>query len=325
MTQHILEEDDDEIPLIELEFGKEGKPLYIAGPYDDQAMINRVIATLDKHAGEGNYDVIFTDDDEWDDEGDEDWEDDDQWDKDRPELFYPGEIREIMEGEKQPNLSQALTLSSATYIGQQGYSEQPLDIKKMEIDAEMVDEEFEYYIDDDLDEAIMDAIDRYQETDFKDQEEERAYLLNLIQQEPDNPFAYFQQHSLLIKEGNDTEVDKAGEALFLRFPDFLYFRFIRAFSVLKFEDAGKGVALLGGTPYLHESFPHRKVFSRTENLIFRASWGYYYLINGDIRASIDCLNDILYELDGHPISQYVSGELVYRISTELMQNGAAED
>jgi len=39
----------------ELEFGREGKPLYIAGPYDD---FNAIIETLKKNVGEGNFDFI---------------------------------------------------------------------------------------------------------------------------------------------------------------------------------------------------------------------------------------------------------------------------
>ncbi len=34
LTKYILEIDDDNIPLIDIEFGKEGKPIVIAGPFD---------------------------------------------------------------------------------------------------------------------------------------------------------------------------------------------------------------------------------------------------------------------------------------------------
>ncbi|MFQ6037019.1 MAG: hypothetical protein ACE5L7_12015 [Candidatus Aminicenantales bacterium] len=39
----------------ELEFGREGKPLYIAGLHDD---FNTIIETLKKNVGEGNFDFI---------------------------------------------------------------------------------------------------------------------------------------------------------------------------------------------------------------------------------------------------------------------------
>jgi hypothetical protein len=50
----------------ELEFGKDGKPCFIAGPYDDAARIRRIQAALEKHLGSGgfNYAVPIGDLDE---------------------------------------------------------------------------------------------------------------------------------------------------------------------------------------------------------------------------------------------------------------------
>jgi hypothetical protein len=55
ITRHFLNEDliTDEIDSIE--FGKDGKPFYISGPYDN---MNHILATLKKTAGEGNFDFI---------------------------------------------------------------------------------------------------------------------------------------------------------------------------------------------------------------------------------------------------------------------------
>lgn len=39
----------------EIEFGKDGKPFFVAGPYDDERKINRVLNTLQRSAGEGNF------------------------------------------------------------------------------------------------------------------------------------------------------------------------------------------------------------------------------------------------------------------------------
>lgn len=86
LTQYILEEDHDAIEFIEYEFGSEGKPLYIPGPYDDK---NKIIATLKRTVGIGNYDVMlpdgdysdtFEDDEDYDfefDFDDEDFDDED--------------------------------------------------------------------------------------------------------------------------------------------------------------------------------------------------------------------------------------------------------
>jgi hypothetical protein len=39
-------------------FGKDGKPFFVAGPYDDERKTNSVINTLMRTAGEGNFDYL---------------------------------------------------------------------------------------------------------------------------------------------------------------------------------------------------------------------------------------------------------------------------
>ncbi len=41
-----------------IEFGKDGKPFFAAGPYDDERKINRTLNTLHRTAGEGNFDYL---------------------------------------------------------------------------------------------------------------------------------------------------------------------------------------------------------------------------------------------------------------------------
>lgn len=62
VSKYILEEDDDEIELMELEFGLNGKPCYVMGASDNEAKIKHVIATLTRTAGEGNFEVKEEDD-----------------------------------------------------------------------------------------------------------------------------------------------------------------------------------------------------------------------------------------------------------------------
>ncbi len=42
-----------------LEFGKDGKPLYIAGPFDDQNRQQQILTTLERTQGPGGYDVVL--------------------------------------------------------------------------------------------------------------------------------------------------------------------------------------------------------------------------------------------------------------------------
>ncbi|MGC8856087.1 MAG: hypothetical protein ACP5QU_04740 [Anaerolineae bacterium] len=43
-----------------VEFGKNGKPFFVAGPYDDKRKIQQVLSTLQRTAGEGKYHYLIT-------------------------------------------------------------------------------------------------------------------------------------------------------------------------------------------------------------------------------------------------------------------------
>jgi len=56
ITKHFLEEDDDNIPLIEIKCGgKDGKPIYVNTGHETLARERQIINQLEKTAGEGNY------------------------------------------------------------------------------------------------------------------------------------------------------------------------------------------------------------------------------------------------------------------------------
>lgn len=90
VTKFMLEEDTEDIELIEIECGNDGKPLYMRGPFEDDAKARKIIAQLEKNAGSGNYEYIdgfdeFDDDDfDYDDEHDDD--DEDEFDDDDDEV-----------------------------------------------------------------------------------------------------------------------------------------------------------------------------------------------------------------------------------------------
>lgn len=87
VTEYMLEEDTDDIELMEIECGKDGKPLYIQGPYDSDAKANKIMKQLEHSAGRGNYDFIKeVDSDEWEEEDDE-WDEEDDLDEDDDEDY----------------------------------------------------------------------------------------------------------------------------------------------------------------------------------------------------------------------------------------------
>jgi len=59
MADQVLDPPDAHPREGKVEFGKDGKPFFAAGPYDDERKINRVISTLRRTAGEGNFDYLY--------------------------------------------------------------------------------------------------------------------------------------------------------------------------------------------------------------------------------------------------------------------------
>lgn len=55
VTRFILEEDTDDIDLIEIECGYQGKPAYALGPHDDVQKVKSILSQLERTAGPGNY------------------------------------------------------------------------------------------------------------------------------------------------------------------------------------------------------------------------------------------------------------------------------
>ena len=52
LSKFMLEDDTEDVELIEFEFGENGKPLFVEGPYDNA---KQILDTLNRNVGEGNY------------------------------------------------------------------------------------------------------------------------------------------------------------------------------------------------------------------------------------------------------------------------------
>ena len=75
--QYFLEEHTDDIELMEIECGKNGKPLFISSPAMSRTEVANILAHLEKTVGEGNYYYVDSlNSDEFDDEFDDEFEDD---------------------------------------------------------------------------------------------------------------------------------------------------------------------------------------------------------------------------------------------------------
>jgi hypothetical protein len=81
-TQFMLEEDTDDVELIEIECGVDGKPMYINSGFDSAIREKQIINQLEKAVGKGNFkfmlDIDNYDSDDIEDEDDEFLTDDDK-------------------------------------------------------------------------------------------------------------------------------------------------------------------------------------------------------------------------------------------------------
>ncbi len=59
MVDHVLDPPDAHPRTHNIEFGKDGKPFFVAGPHDDERRCRQIIATLERTAGKGNYDYVI--------------------------------------------------------------------------------------------------------------------------------------------------------------------------------------------------------------------------------------------------------------------------
>lgn len=64
-TTRFFLEDDDNVPFIPINFGKNGKPFYILKGSEDKRKVNKILSTLKKNLGEGNYDFIDAADEDY--------------------------------------------------------------------------------------------------------------------------------------------------------------------------------------------------------------------------------------------------------------------
>jgi hypothetical protein len=106
VTRHLLEEDTDEIELIDIECGMDGKPTAFRGPHDTDLKFLNIVKRLEQTAGKGNFYIfdakeIEEDDettdheDEWDEELDGDSVENNDEDHD-----YSGEFENLSIDEK---------------------------------------------------------------------------------------------------------------------------------------------------------------------------------------------------------------------------------
>lgn len=278
ITQYILEEDDDKIPLIELDFGENGIPVYYAGPNDNENSIKSVTNTLKRTAGEGNYKVIVDDESDFLDDL-----------HDQLSPFETGELEKIYSGEQQPNIFQYFYLTRQQY---EKIFNNDLLLAKEEIeDIDLIDNEFlhSYVKDIDLELDILDEVE-----DLIDTDDVLIGIKELLEANPENPFllnSYYDQFLTINKQAPKEIITKLEQD----FHDYLPYRFTKAYyELLKDDnkDFDEAYSLLGASISLKKGFPKRKQFSYDEWILFNIGMCLYFSFKENLHMALCYANNI---------------------------------
>jgi hypothetical protein len=145
VSQYLLEEDTDDIELIEIECGREGKPLFVRTENTSDTEVNRIIKKLEKAVGKGNFDMIYGT------EGDEmDFEDEDEgeftaMDKTERRKLFLEITKNGIDNLNEEERGRLMTLTNCIYI-MDVCDDQAVDdlIDSWEVEAEMEMSDREY-------------------------------------------------------------------------------------------------------------------------------------------------------------------------------------
>ncbi len=238
VTKYMLEEDAEDIELIEIECGIDGQPVYMRGPFEDDAKARKIVAQLEKTAGPGNYTYIDKPD-EWedfDDNDDDDFDDDDDEPEEVDEFIHMSsdekknllrEFESNIEKLKDPDVSRYLELVGSIF--------------KDFTDPELVDKYYDEYCDDlnieFLEDEIPDEMLGIVPGSAIISEETRAMFLKIYElspekpkkaiklldefrkQTPDIPASYYLE-LIILQDKEDKKYPKKLEEYVQKFPDY---------------------------------------------------------------------------------------------------------
>lgn len=225
ITRFMLEEDTEDIELIEIDCGKDGKPFYISGPYEDQVTRNKVLAQLERTAGPGNYEFLSQVDDEFDE--DDEFDDYDEFDrmsfKEQQELFLKlNAKRDDLNDDEDEQLRLLTEHVVANIVSPElvdKYSEEYLDDFDFEITDDDFTEEMLGLPNQKLSAGTCELFVHVYETASDDPEAAKLLLNDFRKETPENPASYFLELILLRTEEASGYEQKVQEYYSL-FPEY---------------------------------------------------------------------------------------------------------
>ncbi|MFI5137868.1 MAG: tetratricopeptide repeat protein, partial [Sphingobacteriales bacterium] len=288
-AQYILEEDDENVELMDIEFGFEGMPFYIKGPNDDDAKIQSIKNTLMRTVGEGNFLVIENPEDLDDDEFDEDdWYMDDEDDEDDDGL--PEEQREVLE-----EVLRVMKPTKKVYDKAIRTDEGREMLKKSTIGKgyrlakKPVQTAYDTFKDAAEESFYAELRELFDNSEFK---EAIARLKEAITVRAGNAMFYNLLQACYIFDGQYDESNKLIIEMYKRFPDYIFATVPYANMLIDKNKTAQAIAVFNGKADLDELYPGQKQFNRHEAAIYYAVMCRYFVAIGDIDSADLYMNAI---------------------------------
>lgn len=220
ITQFMLEEDTDDVELIDIECGKDGKPFFVNGPYDDQSKINRIIAQLERTAGPGNFDFEIVDEEDEFDEADE---------FDRMTIKEQGELyqklysnREDLNEEEEDKfwrLTEHVISNIVSPEKVDQYSEKYLDDFDFEVTDDIFTSEMLGLDNHELSDGVSELFTQIYDLANENPEAAWRLLKDFRNETPENPASYFLE-LIILRAEDSPEYDEKLQEYYSKFPEY---------------------------------------------------------------------------------------------------------
>ena len=316
ITQFMLEEDTEDIELIDIECGRDGKPCFVNGPYDDQAKIKQIIAQLNRTAGPGNFDFEIIDDEN-------EFVGEDEFElmslEDQRRLFKRLYDRRDDLNDDEDEQLRLLTdyviekIVSPELVDQ--YSEEYLDDFNFEVTYDAFTEEMLGMANQKLSPGTCELFSQVYETAGDDPEAAKILLNDFRNETPENPASLFLE-LIIIRAEEAPEYEEKVQEYYSRFPDYpllkiLQFAFIFTNLSTDAEETFKEFtmqSLFAGRTWIH----HLEAYNYLISLLMGLT------LNKDIDR-IQGLNDAYDILDLTEDEFEVLDELIFIVKSTIVE------
>ncbi|EHQ27861.1 tetratricopeptide repeat protein [Mucilaginibacter paludis] len=293
VAQFILEEDDEKIELIDIEFGFEGKPCYIFDEEDNPTETKRIINTLTRTVGEGNFAAI-NQDDLYDDDFDDDELDDDDFDTDEFANYVVEEEERAFK-----NYIKAFKKINKAYEEYIRTPEAKAMLKESKIGKGY---------------KIGNSVSDDDKFDTQEQEDEYFKLLDLaleqgeytkaikgtlkaIKKFPGKPKFYNILQFAYVFKDQPEEANRAIEEMYTQYPDYLFAKIHYSNQLITNGELDQVLAVFHNKTDLDQVYPDQKVFNKSEVAGYYACMCRYFTETGDIDSADLYMNAILKKKD----------------------------